>query len=256
MDAKKVLCFSGWGHPLSPSATARFDTKKVLCFSGWGQEFDSLEPIFDAKEFSNLDVTSIDYSKFNGFDEFAKDFTLRNLDADFVIGWSLGGQIALRSIAKNLINPQKLILIAPPFQMVKDERIKAAMGQDTFKEFYENFAKSPNATLKKFSILTSMNDVHASLIAKNLHVSHENYRQWQCWLDELRDTSFFDFDFGNIPLTLFFHGKGDMIVHSLQANYFEERIEKFTLKQYSNCGHAPHLSDVEKFRQDLLEFIY
>ncbi len=229
--------------------------KKILCFSGWGQEYDSLEFVFDAKGFSDLDIASIDYSKFNGFEEFAADFATRNYQPDFVIAWSLGGQIALKLIAKNLINPKKLILIAPPFQMVKDERIKAAMGQDTFKEFYENFANSPDATLKKFSILAAMNDAHASLIAKNLHISHENYQQWQCWLDELKNTSFFDFDFNKIPSTLFFHGKGDMIVHILQASYFQERIEDIVVKKYSNCGHVPHLSDVENFRKDLLEFI-
>lgn len=229
--------------------------KKILCFSGWGQEHNSLEFIFDAKEFSNLDVISINYSKFNGFDEFSRDFAEQNYQADFVIGWSLGGQIALRLIEKNLINPKKLILIAPPFQMVKDEKIKAAMGQDKFKEFYENFANSPDATLKKFSILTAMNDSHSKEIAKSLHVSHENFSQWQCWLDELKNTSFFDFDFSKTPETLFFHGKGDMIVHILQSSYFQKEIKNITVKKYSNCGHAPHLSDVENLRKDLLDFI-
>ncbi len=233
--------------------------KKILCFSGWGQKFDSLEVIFDDKRFSDFSVESVDYSKFCGFDEFvknfAKDFKNQNKNCDILLGWSLGGQICLKLIEMGLLNPEKLVLIAPPFQMVKDERIKAAMAQDVFKEFYENFVASPDATLKKFSVLAAMNDKNAKEIAKNLDVSEGNFKQLISWLDDLKNTSFFDFDFTKIPKTLFFHGKGDMIVHILQMSYFKKRISDFTDLQYSGCGHAPHLSDIERLRGDLLEFI-
>ena len=233
--------------------------KKILCFSGWGQKFDSLEVVFKDDRFSNFDVESFDYSKFFGYDEFLRNFKVQNLthkfNPDILVGWSLGGQICLKLIANGLLRPKTLVLIAPPFQMVKDERIKAAMGQDVFKEFYENFANSPDATLKKFSILAAMNDKNASQIAKTLDINDENHKQLISWLNDLKNTSFFDFDFGKIPQTLFFQGKGDMIVHASQMLHFQEKIKDFTAFQYENCGHAAHLSDLERIRGDLLRFL-
>ena len=52
-----------------------------------------------------------------------------------------------------------------------------------------------------------------------------------------------------MPRTLYFHGAGDMIVHSSQAEYFRERIKNLRLEIFKNCGHAPHLNDIEKFRK-------
>lgn len=233
--------------------------QKILCFSGWGQKYDSLQPIFADKSFSDLEVESFDYSKYYGFDDFLSRITEKNinnsLDCDYLMGWSLGGQICLKLIEKGLVKPKKLILIAPPFQMVKDERIKAGMAKSVYSQFYEGFKSSPDATLKKFSILTAMNDRHSSQIAKNLDISVDNFEQLTIWLDGLSKTSFFDFDFKNVPDTLFFQGRGDMIVHMLQMKYFQDRIPNFDARLYSRCGHAPHLSDIEKFRGDLLQFI-
>ena len=67
--------------------------KKILCFSGWGQKFNSLETLFDVDDFSNCEVTSIDYSEFHGLDEFSKHFSLeyggRENDFDIVMGWRI-----------------------------------------------------------------------------------------------------------------------------------------------------------------------
>lgn len=233
--------------------------QKILCFSGWGQKFDSLQPIFADQSFSDFEVKYFDYGKYFGFDDFfaqiSKNNSIEDLECDYLMGWSLGGQICLKLVEKGLVSPKKLILIAPPFQMVKDKNIKAGMAADVYRQFYEGFKGSPDSTLKKFSILTAMNDRHSSQIAKNLDVSIDNFEQLTIWLEGLSKTSFFDFDFSKIPTTLFFHGKGDMIVHILQMKYFQERIKNFTSRIYSNCGHAPHLSDIDKFRKDLLEFL-
>ena len=61
---------------------------------------------------------------------------------------------------------------------------------------------SPDATLKKFAILTAMNDRNAKQIAKNLDISGDNFEQLSVWLGLVK--LFFDFDFSKIPATLFF----------------------------------------------------
>lgn len=229
--------------------------KKITCISGWGQKFDSLEFIFNAQNFDPFFVSSIDYTKFSNVEEFFADVAKARLDTEILVGWSLGGQLALRLIERKILAPKLLILIAPPFQMIKDARVQAGMAPHTFHEFRDNFVKAPDKTLKQFSILTAMNDRNAAEIARSLDIREENFAPLTYWLDELKRFSCFDLDFSNMPHTLYFHGAGDMIVHVSQANYFQERMKNFRLEIFSKCGHAPQLSDVERMRKVILEEI-
>lgn len=235
--------------------------KKIICLSGWGQKFDSLESIFDPiffgqnlvksaadeTEGQSFLVKSLDYSQMNSVEEFF-EAAAREENPDILVGWSLGGQLALRAIERGIFRPKLLILLAPPFQMVKDSRIRSGMAKKTFDEFYRSFAHAPSQTLQQFAILTAMNDRHAAEIAKTLDINDKNFAQLKFWLKELERFSCFDLDFSKCPRTLFFQGVGDMIVHSSQSEYFAQRIQNFRLEIFKNCGHAPHLSDIEKLR--------
>ncbi len=230
----------------------------ILCLSGWGQKFNSLEKIFSDPAFKSFQISSLNYlnlSSTNDFFSEAKKFG----DVEILVGWSLGGQMLLRSIAQKIFKPKLLILIAPPFQMVKDLRIRAAMSQETFAQFYQNFVSFPTKTLKKFVILSAMNDRNASQIAKDLEVDDSNFEQLKFWLEELARFSCFDVDFANdFPQdlrTLYFQGAGDMIVHPSQAEYFLQRIKNFRLEIFKDCGHAPHLNDLARVRSVICEEI-
>jgi pimeloyl-[acyl-carrier protein] methyl ester esterase len=226
---------------------------KILCFSGWGQKFDSLESIFDPIFFAQNQIYSFNYSKFYDVESCFAEIKKENFNPEILIGWSLGGQLAVRLIEKNILKPKLLILLAPPFQMIKKPNIRSGMAQNTFDEFYQNFASAPTQTLQQFSILTAMNDKHAKEIAKTLDINNENFEQLKFWLKELERFSCFDVNFENMPRTLFVQGAGDMIVHESQAQYFKERIRNFRLEIFNNCGHAPHLSDVKKLREIINE---
>ena len=230
-------------------------SKDILCLSGWGQKSDSLEFIFQESVFDSLFISSFNYYRLNKINEFFDNIRSKNLDPEFVIGWSLGGQLAIRLIAKQIVKPKILFLIAPPFQMIKDSRIQAGMAVKTFQEFYSNFVKAPDKTLKQFAILTAMNDKNAAEIARNLDISEDNFAQLKMWLEELSSFSCFDIDFSQMPRTVFFQGAGDMIVHQTQAQYFKERIANFRLEIFENCGHAPQLNNVNKVRKIIAEEI-
>lgn len=229
--------------------------RKILCLSGWGQNYRCLEEIFNSPQFSAFEVISLDYSKFSSVADFFESVKSQNLQPEILVGWSLGGQLAARLIEAKILAPKFLVLLAPPFQMVKSAVIQSGMLSASFEEFYANFVNSPTQALKKFSILTAMSDRNASEIARGLDVSDENFAQLKFWLEELRRFSCFDVDFTNMPQTLLIQGAGDMIVHFSQADYFKQRIKNFRLEIFSNCGHAPHLSDVEMVRMLIAEEI-
>ena len=126
--------------------------KSILCLSGWGQNYKSLEASFFENILEKFNISSLNYSLSEGFLKF-KDSYKFPPNPEVIIGWSLGGQIALRLIQQKIFTPKLLVLIAPPFQMVKDARIQAGMSIKTYNEFFDNLSKAPDATLKKFSIL-------------------------------------------------------------------------------------------------------
>ena len=226
--------------------------KSILCLSGWGQNYKSLESIFSEGILDKFNIISSNYLLSDGFSEF-KNSHICPYNPEVIIGWSLGGQIALRLIQSKIFTPKLLVLIAPPFQMVKDSRIQAGMSLKTYNEFFNNLSQAPDATLKKFSILSIMNDKNKSQIIKNLEINNENHQKLIIWLQELKDFSCFDFDFTNIPTTLFYIGAGDMVVHSSQSKYFADKISDFELHIFDNCGHAPHISNKELFNDILVK---
>ena len=232
----------------------------ILSFSGWGQKFDSLDiifkdSVFDPSFFKRNPITHFDYSSFKCPKDLFNNVKNKNLDPKIIIGWSLGGQIAMRLISQKILKPKLLILIAPPFQMVKNKQIEIAMSQKTFNNFYQNFKTSPTKTLKQFAVLSAIKDQNSKEIIKNIQISDNNFENLQSWLQELKDFSCFDINFDDFPKTIFFQGKSDMITHPKQVDYFKERIKYFTLELFKNCGHAPHLNDREKFSKILFEHI-
>ena len=229
-------------------------SKQILCFSGWGQKFDSLEVIFRESFFDPFFVSSCNYAKFENIADFFDDIAHKQ-NPQIVVGWSLGGQLAIRLIEKKIIAPKLLILIAPPFAMVKNCRIQTAMSQKVFTEFYQNFIAAPSKALKQFAVLTAMKDGNAKEIVKNLKIDEENFAQLKFWLEELQRFSCFDVDFSNAPRTVFFQGNKDMIVHASQAEYFAKKIKNFRLEIFENCGHAPHLNNLELLQKIIIEEI-
>ena len=212
----------------------------IFCFSGWAQHYTSLEPLFSQK---NCHLFSYKYCDFNSYQNFLTNNNFAHRQPHILIGWSLGGQIALRLIADKILQPKFLVLLAPPFQMVKDANIQAGMPPQVAKSFYENFATTPLETFKQFSILSSLNDSNSKEMLKNLNISLENQQNWLAWLHELYSFSCFDLDFSNMPTTIYFHGENDAIINIAQAKYFQNKIANLYFYKMPNCGHAPHLNN-------------
>lgn len=222
--------------------------RQIVCLSGWGQCYDSLELSLNDSIKQSYEVISLDYLKFSSFNDFVESLKL-NFDPVAIIGWSLGGQLAMRLCELKIFDPQILFLIAPPFQMVKDHKIQAGMSLKIYHEFYNNLQIAPSATLKKFAILSIMNDKNRNEIIANINSNDSQDDHLIYWLEELKRFSCFDLDFTKIPACRFFVGNGDMIVHPLQVQYFKERIFDCEINYFANCGHAPHLNDNQRFNE-------
>ena len=97
---------------------------KTLTLSGWGQPFDTLSHLAPGAH-------AVDYAHAANASEALRMIASQGGDAELVIGWSLGGQLAARAVAEGLLSPRLLVLIAAPFQFVGG----SAMGPETFAKF-------------------------------------------------------------------------------------------------------------------------
>lgn len=219
--------------------------KNIVTFSGWGQDYDALENIAP-------DATHINYKDFDSVEALFE--SLDGVDCDIAIGWSLGGQLALRAINSDVIKPESLVLIATPFQFISGPSLKYGIDIDSFNEFMNNFSNNPEKTLLQFSLLIAQGDKDAKQIAKRLRNSNkEDAIKWLYWLEQLRNFNCQTMDYNKIPPTLAIVGSSDNVVDASQADLFRPLIRSgYKTEILDNCGHAPHLHDEQKVRQLIL----
>jgi pimeloyl-[acyl-carrier protein] methyl ester esterase len=225
---------------------------KILALSGWGQPHDALADIAP-------DATHFDYANYTAIDAALAGIVQEAKRHDAIIGWSLGGQLAVRAIATGLMNPEKLILIGVPFQFVRSNGARIGMPRDQFDKFRDNYAKNAQKTLKKAWELIILGDNNPEYVKNRL----EKYdkasvmdKNWLGWLDMLDGFSCNELDFSNFPSSLLLHGEKDSVVNHSQSLEFSRVIPQVKLISFSGAGHAPHLHDTETVKRHIEEFLH
>ncbi len=215
--------------------------KNIITFSGWGQNFDALENIAPGAK-------HIDYRDFQNVDEVFS--TIKNNPCDILIGWSLGGQLALRAIEAGILSPKLLILLATPFQFVMGKGLKCGVDIDTFSVFENNFIKDQAKVMAQFALLVAKNDNKSKEIIKILNANNkDNLKNWLFWLEELGSFSCQKVDFSKMPKTIAIHGRDDAVVDATQTSLFRPLIKNYHVERIDDCGHAPHLHDPELIKK-------
>ena len=213
---------------------------KITILSGFGQEPQTFKNVF-----SNKDVIALDYLQTKNFEDLLTcDLTAYNNEV--VIGWSLGGQVAIRLIEKEILKPKLLILIDTPFQFVEDDKNEVGMPSQSFNQFQNALDENPAKALAYLAHLTSLGDKNPEDVLKNM-VAIENTDNLYSWLKELKNFNCFNVDFKNFPKTVYVCGDGDAVVNSKQYTYFNERFGDFEMQIIFSCGHAPHFSHKNEF---------
>ena len=222
----------------------------TICLSGWGQPFDALSGIAP-------DAKHIDYAHASNAGEAVRMIALE--EPQCVIGWSLGGQLAVRAVAAGMIAPKYLVLIATPYQFVRNETLPLGMPREQFDQFHQNYAKNPKRTLNKAWELVHHNDIRADYISLHLHSYDKDEvqkRDWLRWLRLLDGFSCDALEFAHFPPTLLVHGSHDVVVEPAQSLRFQEKIPGAQLHVWEGCGHAPHWHDEARLKREIAAFCH
>ncbi|MES2984805.1 MAG: alpha/beta hydrolase [Pseudomonadota bacterium] len=211
---------------------------RTLMLSGWAQPVDALGEIAPG-------AATFDYSAYGSPEaSFAGLAALR--DVEHLIGWSMGGQLALRAIAAGILAPKHLTLIGAPYRFVGAD----GMGAETFALFRASYEADPARTKTRFHGLVAKGHTDAKRVmgALSHHPQVEETARWLPWLDALAGYDMRDADLAKAPRTLIIHGMNDAIVPHAQAARLAALLPDATVLDWPETGHAPHLEDAAQLR--------
>ncbi|NDF11201.1 MAG: alpha/beta fold hydrolase [Proteobacteria bacterium] len=214
--------------------------KNVLLIPGWGQKPEVLNPAVR----DDFHGVGLDYAVYPSKERLFSSFS-KVESYEFVIGWSLGGQIALELIGRGLIKTHFLVLIAAPYQYVSDEPTHQGVTTQSFKDFCAEYENDPSGMLSRFRYFIAQGDSNAKQVVKGLrtHTDAAALKNLGYWLQQLNTFSASKMDLNDFPRTLIVHGKEDAVTHVEQAHLLHAAIKQSAIYIVESCGHAPHLHD-------------
>ena len=155
--------------------------QKIMLITGWGMGTAVLQPLKQALEQQGFQVDLLDVFTAQNPDIFAA-YVQRAQNADVLIGWSLGGELAILladAIYQQTGEAKPLITLATNPCFVAHSHWHSAMPQETFQAFKESFQRLPAQTLKRFVGLVAMGSETAKAQLKVLQQQLEQPEQDQ-----------------------------------------------------------------------------
>ena len=222
---------------------------KLLALSGWGQPPDALSGIMS-------EAQTLDYARHGNVRD-----ALQELQGtyDAIIGWSLGGQMAVRAMAAGVLDAKKLVLIAAPYQFVAMPALKLGMPQDVFAMFRAHYATDAGRMLaKSWASILKGDERHAKVrgMLELQDIETLAHLPWLNWLDVLEGFSCDRIDMSRLPPTLLLHGDNDAVVHHAQSQAFMEKLPQAKLVTFTQCGHAPHWHNPAGVTRAIEDFLH
>lgn len=167
----------------------------LVLIHGWGCDSSTWQPLLPALE-KIAQVSALDLPGF-GAAQTARDFLLPEVldylaqripDGSVVMGWSLGGMLAVQLAAKFPHKVRALITLAANAKFVANEEYPSAMPAAVNQEFNAAFASDPLGTLKLFSGLIAQGDSNERQLLKTARqkIPAEVAPQWLQALELLR----------------------------------------------------------------------
>jgi len=185
------------------------------------------------------------------------------LPADALIGWSLGGQIAL-SVALALQGtaaaPKRLVLLATTPRFLAAEDWSAGLTLRALQGFADSLERDPAGTLADFLGLQVRGSQHAAQIQQQLHAALERHGRAQ--LPALRAglamLAMTDLraELSRMMLpTLVIGGLNDRVTPPAALQAMAEALPHARLLLLPRAGHAPFLSHPQAVAEAVLQFV-
>lgn len=177
-----------------------------------------------------------------------------------LIGWSLGGMLALKLALNQPRLIKGLVLIASTAKFCQSDDWSAGCPAPLFRAFERQAATEPERLLRRFFALMLQGDELAPSLKLRLQRSCVNTavppsaRAMQDGLSLLQNMDLRPhLDRIRIPC-LIVHGRRDAIVPLAAGEYLCEHLPRAEMRCFETAGHAPFLSHTKAFRKILEEW--
>ena len=221
---------------------------------GWGMNarvFDALAEALAA----DFEVRALDLPGHGGrgalpantLQGWADDLAQQLPDSATLLGWSLGGQVAMRAALDHPHKVARLVLLASTPKFVATEDWERGMAAADLQDFGAALLADPQATLLRFLSLqtrgmpgqkTLLQQLRQTLLAAPAASSEA----LAAGLAILRDTDLRD----ELPRltqpTLILHGALDTLTPPAAGAWMAETLPAAQHIEFSRAAHAPHLS--------------
>jgi pimeloyl-[acyl-carrier protein] methyl ester esterase len=172
-------------------------------------------------------------------------------DNAVLVGWSLGGMLALHIAHRYPEKVAKLVLIGTTPRFVQSDNWLPALPAGTLTDFQRNFDADPAATQRRFVALQSLGDAARRNVSGNLTAAltpTDGIHQpaLATGLRFLADTDLR----GLVPAIAqpvrLLHGGEDKLMPVAAAEWLADTLPNARISVFGNAGHAPFVSRAQE----------
>lgn len=240
----------------------------IALVHGWGMNarvFDALA----ARLAADFDVHALDLpghggrpeGAYPGLESWALDVLDRLPPRCTLLGWSLGGQVAMRVALDHPERIERLVLLATTPRFVASDDWPHGIALDDLQAFGADLLRDPRATLLRFLSLQTRGAADPRrLLARLRTVVAEapevDRRSLETGLDLLAGTDL-RVDARRIAApTLILHGALDRLTPVGAGTWLASTLPAAREVVYARAAHAPHLSHVDEVAADIGQFVH
>jgi pimeloyl-[acyl-carrier protein] methyl ester esterase len=240
------------------------DGEPLLLLHGWGMSGIIWEAIEDdLSKYYKLYIVDLPGM---GKSEEIEDYSLTNIVDQLyiklpmkisIMGWSLGGIIALRYYEKYPKNVTRLFLVASTPCFINTKNWNLGVEESLLNKFYDQLVGSWSKTLSQFFMLQLIGSNNRKEVMKQLHEAFitktpPKIKSLKSALEILKKTDLTK-TISNIKVpTVIIAGDCDRLTPIGASIFMQSKIKNSKLKIFKSAGHIPFLSHPKDFIKEVL----
>ncbi|HSO07568.1 MAG TPA: pimeloyl-ACP methyl ester esterase BioH [Pelomicrobium sp.] len=177
-----------------------------------------------------------------------------------VVGWSLGGQLALALAAARPPQVRSLVLVATTPRFVAAPDWAPAVAVIVFADFAADLRRDPQATLSRFLALQTQGDERARNAARDLRarLGERSMPEPDTLAEALAILAGNDLRgiAGDVTVpALLVHGGRDPLVPAAAVRWLAGALPQAQVQEFPTAAHAPFVSAPEAFADTVTVFV-